>query len=112
MPDDGSADADGGAPAARFWGAADVQATRESSTKEERFAGGDVRIHRHPWSAVRVFRTGGDGHSITTYLWMDVQTPTWRGKRSILVHFSESENLVRTLKQRLERWQREHAVES
>lgn len=88
-----------------------MRVDRSALHAEERFGGGDVRIHRHPWSAVRAFRTGGDGHSVTTYLWMDVQTPTYRGKRTILVYFSESEALVRTLKQRLERWQQEHAVE-
>jgi len=89
-----------------------MRADRSTLHAEERFAGGDVRIYRHPWSAVRAFRTGGDGHSSTTYLWIDVQTPTYRAKDSILVYFSESKGLVCTLKQHLERWQREHAVES
>ena len=89
-----------------------MRVDRSALHTEERFAGGEVRIHRYPWSAVRAFRTGGDGHSTTTSLWIDVRAPTWTAKRSVLVHFSESTGLVRTLKQRLERWQQEHAVVS
>ena len=71
---------------------------------EEQYAGVTRRIHRHPWSAVRAIRTGGDGHSTTTYVWIDVDAATRKGRQSILVYMSESSALTNELARQLEQW--------
>lgn len=71
---------------------------------EEQYAGVTRRIHRHPWSAVRAIRTGGDGHSTTTYVWIDVDAATRKGRQSILVYIGDSSALTNELARQLEQW--------